>query len=183
MQIVHENWRVKRLVLLFSIIVFLGAAFTTKVINANEARVDQLTFVNDEGEYSFKYPSKWILRQGSNGSYVRIENLITKEIRKNPDEYFKIEVVTLPKSLTISLSEWINRQNSTIPKPSILESHNIKVSGHEAVYQVEYYAEFQHTSSAVFVNGGDKVLIINFSSTSNKFKSVIDEFLVNFTIN
>lgn len=143
------------------------------------------TYSRDNTTYSFKHPDTWRVNEIPSMSYVRVENIDARTLdtlsRDVRDQYFKIEVVTLPRN-GLSLNDWVEKQNTTsYPLPTVLEQKNIEVAGQPAIYQVEQFDSFVHP--AVFVEKGDNVYIINISSNEGKYRTTVEEFIKGFSFN
>lgn len=141
----------------------------------------QVLYTDTRLGYSFKRPAEWRVYQVPSMSYARLENANAAQWDSLSDtqrsNYFKIEVVVLPRN-GFSLQEWVRRQNTTEPRPNVLEQKDIEVAGYPALYQLEQFGSLVHP--AVFIQKDDKIYILNISGTYGRFQKEIEDFITNF---
>lgn len=181
-----------KFIFIIVVVAFSFGGFTGQVVFGEilpEIEVGTEPFVqytNHTGKYTTHYPREWRAYEIPSMSYVRFENIDADSLNSlSPSErnnYFKIEVVTLPNQNNLSINEWVEKQNTTsYPLPKVLEQRDIEVAGLPAIYQVEQFGSLIHP--AVFILKDQSIYIINIFPTYESHKEVVDDFIKNFQFN
>ena len=160
----------------------------TELYIPHETLIDFTIYNSVTQNYSFHHPASWQVydRPDNLFPYLRIENFDSRGARsqkKGEDQqYFKIEVVTLPNDKNLVLSEWIKELVTTShPLPEVVEQKSIQVAGLPAIYQLERVGSFVHP--VVYVQKNENVYLINILNSDSKFKIIVDNFLESFSFN
>lgn len=149
--------------------------------NAFEDTLELNEFAHAKYAYATKYPKAWNMHDIPSMSYTRFENkVISSDLHDHADasDYFKIEVVVLPRN-GMFLDEWVRNQNTTsYPLPEVHEQQVIEVDGNKAIYQIEQFGNL--VKPAIFIEKGEYVYIINPSNNKRENKAVLNLFLRDF---
>lgn len=165
---------------------FTGGVVFGEVLPEEKQPMEFVQHVNTAQKFSVRYPSSWRAYEIPSMSYVRFENMDADSLNSLPqserNNYFKIEVVTLPNPNNLPLHDWVQKQNTTsYPLPKVLEQRNIEVAGQSAIYQIEQFGSLIHP--AVFIMKDRSVYIINILNDDESHRSTIDDFIKNFQFN